>query len=669
MTYIAGSPGQQGGGTWREVKDLYDDADGALRDFNAAIERDARFSLKLDHWEGVGQFEQDDPRSVYPTTPHLYDLIRHKWSAIIKQPVYIECLPQDPRDSAEDAETSKRVIESEVFNPVKRFRPALRRMVMGGLAARAWDMATEWHPELGQQGGEVVFRSDSPLNCLVAPGWSDMHDPTCPYIITLHDMLLVDIERMGKTGAWQNTEAVKADGGLAGTGSSRVPSAAGLPRFHSDADPSMKRSSQERAIVAQCWYRFGGDSTGILHHDLPPDEQFMACLDCGHVDRQHPRDGEGNLPRAGLMCPQCQGKIAGSYTGNGILPSVPRMQRITALQEEAAVSRYPNGELKIIALNTPDVVLYEGGWPCKLRSFPRMRFRPYDHMEDPFGLSDTALHKTSQLMLDALERSAYHQAIRNQDVILTKYRGLFDSRHQPFQFSDEHGAIAYWDDPMAAAHTQHFQGSGVSSGTLQAFQLVSGVFGGGRGTGDLGFLTPERSRDIPVGTVQTIAQIGELPIEDAVTILQDELGVGCFGIVLDYAIHYWDQARAVRWVGPDGAVSLQHMKGDDIPNADVLVAATPSIKAAKSEEWAAFQQWLQLGQVDPAAQLVGGQFLGIPPSMIRQYQAERDRLQRAAPAASLAVAAPGTAVASPALPAAIAARMGGGGPPMNGGAP
>jgi len=658
---------------WRLCDDLWADASRAYSEYDEAIRNDARFGLKLDHWKGLDSVDLDDPRSLYPVTADLYDMMRHKWSAIARSEIYIECEPQEP-DDAEDleaADDARAVIESVIHDPLKRYKVIRRRMVMGGIVARAWDTAIDWRADIGMQGGEVVFRNLNPTKLRIAPGWSDMHDPTCPWVAEEFEMRLSDARKMGKTKGqdgqplWKNTESLKGDSG-SGTGDRSGRDTSTLP-LNDGSRPAMQSSGQKKVRFRKFRFRFDESVPGLKpSYDLPPDEQFMWCPRCEHAVAEYPRDENGDLPGTGVPCPRCrQESIQRQMQGlEPMLP--PDLQRISRVQESAALLRYPSqGRMIIVAVEQP-IVVYDGSWECPLRSFPYMRYRPYDHMEEPFGLSDTALHKSSQMMLDVLMRNGYHQMIRNQDVILTKWEGLFDSNKQPFEFSDDHGAIAYWTDPTAAAQTKHFQGSGVSPGLAQFYGIVSGSMNRNRGSEDLG-LTQEQSRDIPVGTVERLTQIGELPVQDAVDILHQEEAIG-FGVILDYIAHYWDEARAVRTLGPNGVLQIRRLKGQDLPNVDVIVSAAPTIRQANLEQWQAFERWLALGQVDPAAQMVGAQFLGVSPSLVRRYQSERQRMtmqaQAGAAAGGIAPPQPGNAnpnpaPPAPALPPAIAARMNG----------
>jgi hypothetical protein len=659
---------------WRMCDDLWLDAARAYSEYDDAIKSDARFGLKLDHWKGLDSVDLDDPRALYPVTADLYDMMRHKWSAIARSEIYIECESAEGDEGEiedlEAVEDARAVIESVIHDPLKRYKVMRRRMVMGGIVARAWDMAIDWRADVGQQGGEVVFRTVNPTKRRIAPGWSDEHDPTCPWVAEEFEMRLSDVRKMGKTQGpdgqplWKNTELVKALGGT-GQGDQSGRDTSTLP-LNDGSRPAMQSSGQKKVRFRKFWFRFDESVEGLKKsYDLPPDEQFMWCRRCEQADATYPRDELGQLPEQGGDCPRCREESI-TRQMQGLDPMLPpQLERISAVQESTALMRYPHqGRMVIYAVNQPSVVVYDGGWPCPLRSFPYMRYRPYDHMEEPFGLSDTALHKSSQMMLDVLMRSGYHQMIRNQDVILTKWQGLFDSSKQPFEFSDEHGAIAYWEDPLAAAQTKHFQGSGVSPGLAQFFGIVQGSMNRNRGSEDLG-LTQEQSRDIPVGTVERLSQVGEIPVQDAIDVLHYECEAIGFGVILDMCSHYWDEARAISVLGPDGVLKIRRLRGADIPNVKVIVSAAPTIRQAKLEQWQAFERWLAIGQVDPAAQLVGAQFLGVSPSLVRRYQSERQRMMEGPVQGAAGVVSPprpgsaAPAPPAPALPPTIAARMNG----------
>jgi hypothetical protein len=143
-------------------------------------------------------------------------------------------------------------------------------------------------------------------------------------------------------------------------------------------------------------------------------------------------------------------------------------------------------------------------------------------------------------------------------------------------------------------------------------------------------LSPEQSKDIAVGTVQQIVKQGEIPLEDHIQILREEESI-FFGVLLDYIIHFWDEERAVKTMGPEGVIKIRRLKGAAIPNVDVVITATPRLAQIKIEELQALMFWLTL---EPPARLIAAQLMNIPISFVRKYQAELDRFNKSNPAAN-----------------------------------
>lgn len=609
------------------VKECWDDCERHYGEFDDAQAEEAAFGLQLNHylWKGTNR---RDTSELAPVTADLFDLIRHKVAVVADQPIFISCLPVDQLEDPLRAEDARFVLEWEVNNPLKRYRQLRRRLVMGAFAARSWALWLDWHPYIGAYG-EIVPRLVNPSRLRVAPGWQDMHDMTCPYVIEARDLRIQDVRRMQSQqqgdGGWQNTDQVIADVLVSSTPRWGSASPDGSPVLASDVTPTARGSLRKTARLLFWWGRYGQEKDDYQKvYELPAQDEYMACMSCGRVELDHwrmpgvePSDQNsegipGPLPDTGNDCPECEARGVSSP-----------LERIAHVSEEWSALRYPKGRLVIVAPGS-NVVLYDGSWPCPTRSFPGMIFKCYDHMEEPLGLSDTALHWDSQLVLDALTRSGYWQMIRNQDLILTEHGGLFKADGvTPFEFTDEHGAIAYWKSPLTAKATSHFQGSGISPGLAVLYKMVRDTMAANRGSNDLG-LTPDASRNIPASTISQLSQMGEIPTKDHQLALENEESV-VFGCWLDMAIHYWTDERAVRTMGPDGAIRIRRLKGDDLPNVDVVVSSGHQIDSNKIQQYEAFSRWLADSDAHPAARMVGAQILNIPPSLVREYEQERVR--------------------------------------------
>jgi hypothetical protein len=214
--------------------------------------------------------------------------------------------------------------------------------------------------------------------------------------------------------------------------------------------------------------------------------------------------------------------------------------------------------------------------------------------------------------------------IRTTDIIMTPMGGLLNSKGEPFEFTDAPGQIAYFNDPLAANLTQHFQGSGLPAAWGTLAMAIENKFRANVGTSDVA-TAPERTRDIPVGTIQTMVQQGEIPVEDHISVLMEDEGI-FLGCVLDAIVGgAWPAEKWIRTLGPTGVYAMQAVRATDLPQVDVFVTGTPRIHNLRSEDFQLFLQWLQLGS-DPAAQVIAAEYLNISPTTIQKYMLLRQRM-------------------------------------------
>lgn len=608
------------------VKELIGDAEHVYGSQWEAIDEDLAFALELDHYESPKDRSRERNR-IQPKTLELFHHLRHKWSEISSAESYVECLPIDDMGDAETAEWAKFAIQHEIHNPVKRYKARRRTMVIGGLAARMWGM------KLDYCDGQIYFCNVDPCNFAIAPGWTDMHDPTCPWVYEVGEYRVQDVLKWGEEAGWSNLDKVK--GGLVNTatrGGTRGHDSRGRTYLNRTEDQP-KESGGNKVKMAFVHFRFSDETySKNKFMELPPEEQFYECEACGY---EYPREEiEGNGPpqmeSVESMSPESEPNPEGAPEMMGEEQQYPcpecgaPMQLNDVVEEQQVYDTYPNGRYVVVDL-TDEAVLFDGPWRFRWRSFPYWFFRGYEHPRQWIHLSDTALNWTLQVMSNAVLRKGFEQLIHNVDVIMTPMGGLLNSKREPFIFTDQAGQIAYFADPVAAQMTKHFQGSGLPPAWGQLNMTIENKFRANVGTADIG-VAPPQSKDIPVGTVEAMVRQGNIPNEDHISVLREDEGI-FLGCLLDMIIGgAWGVEKWVRMLGPKGIYVMQKLAGSDIPQMDVFVSGAPKLSAIKQQEFQIFMQWVQLGQVDPAAQLVGAELLNISPSMIQKYVMARQQL-------------------------------------------
>jgi hypothetical protein len=581
-----------------------DDAQAYYRSPHELARKCLDFVFKMKHYKD-DKGETLDRTRVQPKGPELFNTIRHKGAQICSQPTYFDCQPTDQIDDPMAADDARRVLESIVHDPLKRYRPCVRRMVYGALVANVWYMKVEWCDSIGPFG-DLRFSADrntSPMHILVAPGWQDMHDPLCPYIVEWADLPIDSVR--GKQG-WKDTENLWPDN-------------AGKYRSEEDFSRSSHNSPDQdkepdTVRVIKVWFRADASTKPPetrSHKPLEPDQQYMYCPDCGYKTLDVSREADGSLPSEGGMCPVCY---------EGAEPKFVTLQKAVSERVSDTYLKYPNGRLLIVAPHQRRK-FYDDRWPEKTRSFPFFQFRAYEDPEEYNGLSDAVLHGNNQVILNSLRRMGYEQMRTSKSIVIiaggADGKGLLDSRGRPYIMSDENGCVAYAQGPTVSGMVQHVQGQGLPAQWTPYYNAILASFQATQGTSDLG-LTPTASKDIAASTVEQLTALGEIPVADHRDVFNEEAGV-FLGCALDIWVERATTARAMRYLGPDGAMVVRRLKGADIPNVDVLVTAQPQLRASHAEQFRTFVQWATL---TPPLRRLAAKRLNMSISEVQEYEVQ-----------------------------------------------
>lgn len=620
--------------------------------FHQRIEFELAFALKLRHYL-ADTYQTLDQRYVKYRGRELASKIRREVADICAAPVYIECLPTDDNPvAAYTAEDSKWALEHDVRNPLKGFETYLERMVMGAIAARSWWLIADYDPEAGEYG-EVLFRNGDPTKQFVCPPYQDVWDPRNPWWIEEVQMRVS--EAQGMLG-WKNADRLVADNPLPTRYQSGASDSDEQGRVWRDPASAPEPAGSPNGIVTvlKCWFKKDPDKkvTKRLRREkataLPPDEHYLACTGCGYQSGPIAQDP---TLAPGAPCPACQEPL------KLVTHHVP---------EESALA-HPDGRLVIYAPNC-DVLLYDGGWPFKARSFPCMQYKCYDHPRDPIGLSETTLDQHIQIVSNALMRRAYDSIMAAPNVVLLPGSKLKDADGEVFQFTDDPWQFAYFDDPtgMQGQAIQHFQANPVPSGVFQFYSAVQQSFRMDIGTAEVsGASQGQDLKNMPVGTVKAFVESGSIPTDHKIRRLRRELSI-FFSVLHDMQRSTYTMAKWVRLRGEDGQLIARRMLGSSLPGVDVLVTAEPEFKAMTTEELNTVDAWMnKFGGSEAMAEM-----MHIPPTLARKLKAEREAAQQAQ-MQQMAPPMPGGPQAGPPgpVPPGAMGNPGASGPPNMGGIP
>ena len=633
-----------------EVSGLWRDSRGYYREYFQLVERCKDFLLRQAHYADDPGITLDDAR-LAPKGAELNDQHRYKLAQILSEGPYVETHPRDVVQDPQASEYAKRVLMSIVEDNTNRYSKFRRRVVSGALAVGTGYGMVHWKADRGPMG-DVVFESLEPQQVLVCPGYLDAHDPCCPWLIIERHEPVKSVKAKGGDGEydWKNTADLWPDNrGRYGTEEEWV---------KASAEPSPNEEyGAETVTVLYCYYRTSGVtySSEAGSRSLGQDDQYMACAECDYRSMDHERMPDGGLPEMGSACPQC---LAAYMDGKRDAPAY--LYRVTSERLTEERLKHPKGRLVIVA-PVQHREFYDGDWQAPTRSFPVLQCRAYENPYELMGGSDTLLYWSLQALMDQIRKQAYDQMVTSKPIIIVSGdpdgKSLVDASGRPFMYTAESGQMAYWNGPpgMVQSMIHQFSPQGMPAALPTLYNIISQSFYQARGVGQVQF-GPEQSKDVAYRSLLLQKESGDIPVEDHKQIWREEEGL-FLGCVLDVWTHNSSSARAIRYLGPDGTMGFQLLKGSDIPNVDVSVGTPPQIKQGAIDEVQALTQWAQIPI--PSVRRIVARRLNLAPSEVAEVEAELMAAQ--APPGAMPMGAQNGAP-----PPDIAAAMAGANPPQMG---
>jgi hypothetical protein len=594
-----------------------------LAPYHKDFEENYAFLYKFEHYDDANANERDR-RRTRPKGRQSASKHRHKLAQVLKQSLHISTRGVDQDTDPHFAEDVRWILEYDVQDPQKRFKRHLRRAVslmlstgMGALGLDVRDDLCEY-PEV-----RPVLKD--PRKLTWTPGWQDPDDDTCPWVTDEIPMMIPDIERRGKVEGrfkWSDTENLSPEIGAEGVHGRAVPAdrpirgAAGGPY---PAEPT----SADRIQTIWCWYRFDHDYAAPEEkRDLEPHEYYHACPNCPNREYSFiTPEGDtvtgGDLPEHGDFCPACEKLGAKSP-----------MSRVEREKVPYEVAKYAAGRRLVIIAPNQGRTFYDGPWPYAsngrpIRNVPIVVMKSYDLPLEPWASCDTVWDFSYQVIANATDRRLYEWISRAGGVLIAGADGLYNANNSaPFEFTDRPISLARWRG-MGQPGVTYFQPHGMVGELLPFMNFWNGQFRTDMGISDLG-LTPERSKDIPVGTVKQLERTGEIPVDDHAEQVREAMQT-LFGVWYDIKKAIMTQRQIVRLRGPQGSDILLRMRGEQLPNVDVIVGAPPSWNEYDAEKAKQIQQLLLPPPgMDPMTWLrvmpIVAETAGIPLETVRKFQ-------------------------------------------------
>ena len=286
------------------------------------------------------------------------------------------------------------------------------------------------------------------------------------------------------------------------------------------------------------------------------------------------------------------------------------MRLITSKREMMDYPSYDSGVMCIIApFYQGKKPLFEGGWlegalndEAVLPAFPYMEMTCYTNPLRRTGISDTEATKALVVIDNSTQRMTWEQTNMAGGVLAMLEGAFTDSEGKAFRPNSDPVSLAYAKDRMAMETGMDFKQFPGMNPSMPAFWGKIAEEWGFIGTGDFsGSMGPERSKDIAVGTVNALQQIGDLPVQlHAQDLALQESIAGTVVIALCSA---YMGDNVVSWVTDTGEVAYQTVRGTDLVPLNVAVRAN--------------RDWRQqdVGRMQAVSQFIA-MSRGLPPNVI-----------------------------------------------------
>jgi len=604
------------------VRDYYSDHILWWQRAREAMQREQDF-IDGDRFEfntGIG-YDERDIRSIQIRGQELQDTVRSIAAELTGRPRNIQARPVDRQDDPEAAEIAASLIDMELDNPWKGFQAQYEATILSALERRLGVLWMDWEPE-GGSFGEILYSFQDPRRILWDESY-DPHHPLCNTLIREYD-LPVDkarelfkapwLEPDGKTGPVRDMRRSTQPLVRAAHGGPLLP------------DPDRKDS----VMLWQCWYK--NDRTikrkerPGTYQEWPAEKRYLRCPGCGYRSQTEGRlraQGklEGALPDEMLGCPVCAEK--------GMLGM---LERIDGALEEQDVRGYARGKRLLIFAplqQNPegDEPLYNGNWPIpQARSFPGLFLTAFTKPGRPMGPSVTTQMWDQQIASDQLRSQGVRRALEHRNFWVIPRVGLTDLAGQPYQFRDDQLNIIQRDE-MQQNQVQNINNTGLDPMWPTVFQVIQQALTQYRGVTDLG-LTPESSKDIAGVTLAQLNRMGKIQIEHMRRRFDAELSKTC-GVLWDYLRATYTPERIAR-LSMDGTDRLMRLHGDELPNFDFVIEASPEFSGLeKSRSEAA--TWATRALADPSAAPyfdILADLNQLPKSVIRRFEKRSQEIQQ-----------------------------------------
>lgn len=599
---------KQPGEAVRRVRELIDEAQDRLRSDHEQIGE--RLSLGLDFEHYRTKDTSQAPDRIMPRDPAIFDIWRYKSALVLKRfPISVRCRPVDDEAgdySNEAADEVKDALEDWLGNNRNRYKQTRRRYVGGAVAGGAWGARLDYDPERRT----AVVRPVDGRNILLPDGILDPHDPDCEWCIIIER---TPTERVRRQGRWEGADKAMPDSGyeVPGSTDNAYLKPGQVDLSNTGPDQSIIHPSAQTTI-AYCYYRNSYKRKRKKGEgEVPEGEQRLFCLECGFTSPPQ-REMLEPLPLASL-CPHCGGLAELS---------------INPITEQAA---YPDGRLVICAPldNSQTEPYYDDKWPVPWPTYPVLWLTPYTFPHRVIPQSDVSVHKTGVLASNALVRLTYNQALKSRPLMAAPALGTFlNARGGNWTGKFEDGDILFASKAGPPPPISFYQGSQPNNSVFALYDRLQGRMRESQGTSQIS-VDPQQSKDIPVGTVKTLTETGNVPLDDLGQLVYDAESpfFECIAETLRFA---YVPARRIRYQMDDGRDGFKTVSGLRMPKVHVEVSAGANLDLVDVEKLNAYRALIGVPEgapIPPAYRKGLARFLRVPHEVIRQIEQDEQEAQ------------------------------------------
>lgn len=643
-------------GICQQIRNLREGALPYWRPLYEARDQERQF-LDGDRYENEDNLYNRDRRRQQFRGQEITNVNRHKSAQATATPRSIQARPVGRGSDADDAEIAVSILQWELGHPQKGFDDTLEEVIQDAIDCRAGAAMLDFDPTMGEFG-ETFWRWKDANLVMWEPGFADPHHLQCRWMQEARRMHIDDIKAMGKLkgkAKWYGTDKVVPDGDMTQRRQGAT-NPDGSPRLEGGLSGDNLLGVPGRPVdknhvwVLFCWYKNDPStySRQSADEEIPPGQRYMGCNDPACMYRSKTQDeliAAGKLPRGGSLpadvpepCPVC---------GTG------KLERRDVRAKVQDVLTYPKGRRLVIMplfqTLPDDTPFYDGAWPIpSARSFPILWITAYVKPGRPMGDSDTTRNWDAQQASDQLMTMAFDRIMRHQQYYALPRTGVYDHAGNRFEFRDDQYNVMFIDysnTNVTPPNVQVIEGSALDSAWPGYWNAVQNVLLAHQGIADLG-LTPDTSKNIAVGTVERLNQMGEIPVAHFIRRMNRALAKG-YGVHWDYIRHTYTPARLARLEIDDEYV-IDTLKGDDLANFDFIILETPPFSGLEKERAEAAQVLINMATTQPQWLDVFAEVNKLPPSIVRLVKRKLKEMEMAGQPAP---AAPG-AGAPGALPAA-----------------